>query len=423
MGQEEKLVLPCNSSLYGTEKDNISLEPIKNEEKEEEMDMKTKIGFGFGHLFNDITSSATSGYALLYFTAVIRLSNVHVGLIFLIGNTCEAFVVIATGLIIDLDFKCRIYDLYGKLKSWHLVGTICLLVNYILLFSPPLGMEIEVLITTYYTAIYVMYNLGYSIIAIAHNSLISKLATSEKDQVTMSSIKNSGRGISGITFHLLAYFCFSISEDGNLSTSEFTNFVLMTSVAGVAASVLFHLLVKESIPNQNRDTSESAVRARYKSESIPISIPTRTKSQWLTDATFYIVILIYAISRLFLCVCMSYLVFFAQYTLLLEKVYIAIAPLTMVISGLILSKPIIKIINTYGLEKSLICFGIVGVGACTWIWFGCISEEFIWFELIGASAFLGISSYSMLVASLALVARLIGKNIGKYFQILFRYDI
>ena len=128
-------------------------------------------------------------------------------------------------------------------------------------------------------------------------------------------------------------------------------------------------------------------------------------------------IFIYAISRTYFTVCMAYLVFYVKYTLMLGKVYIAIMPLTMVISGLILSKPIQKIIDTFGLEKSLICFGIVGVWACTWIWFGCNSEESKRYEVFSISVFLGISSYSMLTASLALVVGLIGKNVGKYLYV------
>ena len=415
MGQDVQTALPFASSTYGTEKDDTSLEPMRNEEKEEEIDMKTKIGFGFGHVFNDITSSATSGYALLYYTTVLRISNVGAGLIFMIGNITDAFVVVLTGFIIDLDFKYRIYDLYGKLKSWHLVGTICLLMNYILLFLPPLGIEIEGPVTAYYTTICVMLNSGYSIIAIAHNSIISKLATSEKDQVTMYSIKTSGRAISGIFTHLVAYFCFSNSEDRNLNKNEFIAFGLITSVAGVATSIVFHLLVDETISNQAIDTSKISGRARY--EPSPIAIAAMTRSQWLRDANFYIVILIYAISRTFLSVSMAYIAFFVQYTLLLENVYKAIAPLTIVISGVIVYRPVKRVMDTYGLEKSLIYFCIVGVGACIWIWLGCNSMESIRFEIIGISAFLGVTSYSMLVASLALVVRLIGKNVGKLFHI------
>lgn len=421
MSQEEKRVLSFDFTAHRNERDPSSLELFKHQEKEEEVDMKTKIGFGFGHVLNDISSGSNAGYALLFFTTVIRISNVHAGLIFMIANIADAFGVVAAGLIIDLDIKCRIYDLYGKLKSWHLVGSICLLVTYILLYLPPLSIEVEELITAYYTSIYVIQSLGYSTIAIAYNSIISKLATSEKDQVTMSTIKNSARAIALITLYWVAYFCFRTSEDGDLSTTEFTVFVSITSVVGVSASILFHVLVKEAIP----DVSKTQQRARCESESFPIlrfesfsiSNSTMTKSKWLTEANFYIVILIYAVSRTFFSVSMTYLVFFVQYTLLLEKSYLAIAPLTMVISGLVVSLPIKKIINSYGLEKSLILFGIVGVVACTWIWFGCISKVSVRFEAIGASAFLGISSYSMLVASLALVVRLIGRNVGKYFLI------
>ena len=383
------------------------------------MDMKTKIGFGSGHVFNDIVANAGTGYALLFYTTVIRLSNVHAGLIFMIGNVADAFAVIATGYMIDMDFTCKVFDLYGKLKAWHLVGTICLLVSYILVFLPPFGIEIEELITAYYATIYVVINLGYAIVSIAHNSIISKLATSEKNQVTLSSIKNSGQAIACIIIYLVAYFCFGISDDDNLDTSEFTAFVLITSVAGVAASLLFHLLVKETIPNQTIHISGSSKRTKWKArlESFQDSIATMTRSQWLKKANFYIVIFIYAISRTYFTVCMAYLVFYVKYTLMLGKVYIAIMPLTMVISGLILSKPIQKIIDTFGLEKSLICFGIVGVWACTWIWFGCNSEESKRYEVFSISVFLGISSYSMLVASLALVVGLIGKNVGKYLYV------
>ena len=84
-----------------------------------------------------------------------------------------------------------------------------------------------------------------------------------------------------------------------------------------------------------------------------------TRSQWLKEADFYGIISIYAVSRTFFCVSMTYLVFYVQYTLMLEKAYIAIVPLTMVLSGLVLSKLVKQIIDTFGLEKSLVFFGIV----------------------------------------------------------------
>ena len=109
-------------------------------------------------------------------------------LIFTIGNIVDAFAVVATGFVIDLDIKCKPYDRYGKLKSWHLVGTILLLVFYILLFLPPLGIKIEEHITAYYASIFILVNSGYTIVAIAHSAIISKIAISEEDQVELVSI-------------------------------------------------------------------------------------------------------------------------------------------------------------------------------------------------------------------------------------------
>ena len=143
-----------------------SLEPVVKEEDHEEIHMTTKIGFGSGHVYNDIAAKAGTGYAMLFFTTVIGLSNAHAGFIFLIGNIVDAIAVTTTGFLIDVDFKCMIYDRYGKLKSWHFLGTICLLIGFILLFLPPLGIEMEEKITAYYAVIFVLANLGYALDAI-----------------------------------------------------------------------------------------------------------------------------------------------------------------------------------------------------------------------------------------------------------------
>ena len=98
---------------------------------------------------------------------------------------------------------------------------------------------------------------------------------------------------------------------------------------------------------------------------------------------------------------------------MLDKEYLATVPLVMVLSGLLLSKPIKTIIDENGLEKSLIFFCILGGATCILIWFGCKSDESKRYEIFGISVLLGISSYSMMVVSLSLVVALIGKNSGK----------
>ena len=151
--------------------------------------MKTKIGFGSGHVYNDIVANAGAGYGLLFFTSVVGIRNAHAGMIFLIGNIVDAIAVTAFGFLADLDFSCSIYHYYGKFKAWHLMGAFFLTISYPLTFLPPFGIENEFSKTVYYTGIFVLLNLGYAITAIAHNSIILKLATCESHQVGLSSVK------------------------------------------------------------------------------------------------------------------------------------------------------------------------------------------------------------------------------------------
>ena len=111
-------------------------------------------------------------------------------------------------------------------------------------------------------------------------------------------------------------------------------------------------------------------------------------------------------------VCMTYLVSYVQYTLMLKRSYIASVPLIMVLIGLVLSKQIKQFIDLYGLEKSMMFFCLMGGLTCTWIWFGCRNDQTKRYEIFGIAVLLGICSYSMMVVNLSLVVALIGKNLG-----------
>ena len=375
--------------------------------------MKAKIGFGCGHIYNDIAGIAGYSYGLLYYTTVVGLRNVDVGFIFLIGNIVDAVAAVATGILVDMDFNCKIYSRYGQFKSLHLIGSICLHVGYTLMFLPPPGIEEKV--TAYYTVMFAILGIGYGIIATSHNSIILKLANSKSNQVLFASIKTSGTAIACILIYVTAYFCLGGDED-KLRSNSFISFVLITSAAGAMASVLFHLLVRETSQNPIIEVSDSLLLSEFEVQDTPNEnrdfVSSMTKIGWLKSLEFHVVIILYAVSRTFYTVCLTYLVFFVQYTLMLKRSYIASVPLIMVLIGLVLSKQIKQFIDLYGLEKSMMFFCLMGGLTCTWIWFGCRNEQSKLYEIFGIAVCLGIISYSMMVASLSLVVALIGKNLG-----------
>ena len=85
-----------------------------------------------------------------------------------------------------------------------------------------------------------------------------------------------------------------------------------------------------------------------------------TKIDWLKNSKFYVVVILYAVSRTIYTVSLAYLVFYVQDTLMLKKSYTATVPLVMVMTGLVLSKPIKQLIDLNGLEKSFILFSLLG---------------------------------------------------------------
>ena len=416
MTQEEKNAF--KSKRYRTYSRGISLDSLEfvnNAEDEEEICMKTKIGYGSGHVYNDIAANAGAGYGLLYYTTVVGLSNVHAGLIFLIGNIVDAVAVTTTGFLVDMDINFKIISRYGQLKSWHLLGTLCLLVGFILMFLPPPGIEMKEKVTIYYTFVFVLTNIGYAIVAISHNSIILKLAKSESNQVLLASIKTSGTAIACILIYVTAYFCLGVAED-NLDSNAFTSFVLTTSVVGAASSVIFHLLVREISQSEIFEASDFSRTSETEVKNMPKSNrdfdSNMTRTEWLKNLEFYVVIILYAVSRTIFTVSLAYLVFYVQDTLMLKKSYTATVPLVMVLTGLVLSKQIKQFIDSNGMEKSFVFFSLIGGVTCIWIWFGCKNDESKSYEIFGISACLGISSYSMMVVCLSLVVALIGKNLG-----------
>ena len=384
----------------------------------------TKFGYATGHVMNDMCAAMWFTYTLLFFEKVLGINKDSAGTIMFIGQIIDGLATVFVGISVDKENNFWLCNQIGKRKAWHLMGTIFLTIGYPLTFLPPLGIENELGQAVYYTGIFLLSNLGYAITAIAHNSIILKLATCESQQVSLSSIKTSGTAVACTLIYVVAYFCFENDETNNLDAKVFSEFALVTTAAGVIASVLFHWLVKETTPNQISNVPEgsgtSLIKLEDISKSIRDSISTMTMVEWLRDVRFYIVIIQFAVSRTFYTVGMAYLVFYVQYTLMLDKEYSATVPLVMVLSGLLLSKPIKKIIDLNGLEKSLIFFCILGGATCIWVWFGLKSDESKRYEVFGLSALLGISSYSMMVVSLSLVVALIGKNLGMclYFGML-----
>ena len=81
-----------------------------------ELNLKTKIGYGAGGVMNVMFLTMINSYMLLFYHAVVHLSNTNAGLITLIGRITGGLSSILVGLLSGLDKDCWIYRNYGKRK-------------------------------------------------------------------------------------------------------------------------------------------------------------------------------------------------------------------------------------------------------------------------------------------------------------------
>ena len=104
--------------------------PSEETKNRETLHISTKIGYGAGHVFNDMLQVYVLGYSLIFLQVVVGLQDFSAGLVVLFGQISDGLSTALIGLIMDGDEKFRIYNYYGKRKTWYLIGTICVLTSF-----------------------------------------------------------------------------------------------------------------------------------------------------------------------------------------------------------------------------------------------------------------------------------------------------
>ena len=88
----------------------------------------------------------------------------------------------------------------------------------------------------------------------------------------------------------------------------------------------------------------------------------RTPSDWLREPKFYLIGFCYLSSRLIYVISVGYIVYYVEFTLLLEKENNAIVPLTMFVSGFIMSGILEILKRRLSIETIHLASSLIGVG-------------------------------------------------------------
>ncbi|KAJ9595269.1 hypothetical protein L9F63_027346, partial [Diploptera punctata] len=98
-----------------------------NSRHDHKLPLQLKAAYGLGHVFNDISAAMWFSYTLLFLQTVIGMEPALSGAMLLIGQLADGMATPVVGVLAD-----RI----GSRKSWHITGSILVVITFPTLFAP-----------------------------------------------------------------------------------------------------------------------------------------------------------------------------------------------------------------------------------------------------------------------------------------------
>ncbi|KAG7201594.1 hypothetical protein KM043_004338 [Ampulex compressa] len=364
--------------------------------------LSLRLAYGVGHVLNDICASMWFTYLLVYFHLVLGFDPTLAGVILLIGQVADALATPFVGFHSDKtdDFwLCK----YGARKTWHLLGTICVLFAFPFIFSQCVGCENahHSAQLVYYAAFVVIFQFGWAAVQISHLSLVPELTPTEHERTELIAIRYSFTVFSNILIYCITWAVLHITSDqdadaqiGPGDAHKFQKIVFIGIGTGFVTSFIFHVFVKEGAVNN----PSGSVRRNG-----------RSTISMLKDVQLYQVACIYMPTRLFVNLSQIYIPLYLHESLSMPATSLATIPLTMFLSSFVMSLIIEKLNTKLGRKVAYSIGVLLGLSACIWIRFGS-GNAYVKYEIYPVSLLLGCAGSIMLVTSLGVSADLIGQN-------------
>ncbi|XP_067134435.1 major facilitator superfamily domain-containing protein 12-like [Centruroides vittatus] len=370
--------------------------------------LRTKITYSVGHVFNDLCASMWFTYLLVYQHFVLEFRNSIAGDLLLIGQIADGLATPFVGIESDKpdQFVCK----YGRRKTWHLLGTICVLLSFPFLFLKCVGCSHshQSAQFVYYSAFIIIFQFGWAAVQVSHLSLIPDLTPISSERVALNAYRYACTVSSNILIYLITWLMLGLNSEGKNSlispkdSPEFWHIALIVVSVGTLFSIIFHLGVREP-PHVTASIQNGSINSEIFLE------PHLTWRDWLKEIQFYKIGLLYMSTRLYNNLSQAYIPLYLQDSLQLPRESIAIIPLVVYVSGFVSSFFMKYLSSKIGKKTTYFVGCILALIACVWLYFG-EGDDFRYREIFGVSSLIGIAGCTMLILSLSITSDMIGVN-------------
>ncbi|XP_075060840.1 major facilitator superfamily domain-containing protein 12 isoform X2 [Mixophyes fleayi] len=346
-----------------------------------------KLSYATGHFLNDLCASMWFTYFLVYFHSVLGFNSFYAGVLLMVGQIADG---ICTPLV-GYESDQHVVGLsYGRRKTWHLIGTLSVIISFPFIFNPCLGCTENTpqwVGLVYFIPFIIIFQFGWASTQISHLALIPDLAKSEHDKVELTAFRYAFTVLANIFVYAAAWllFHFQLDETGpeNVHLGQqdipiFRTLALIVVGTGALFSLLFHFGTKEKQSFQHLVETEDQHRDPLH-EQPEFSNPPKPLllwKHWLLEPSFYQVAILYMSTRLIVNLSQTYIAVFLTNSLHLPKI-------------------------TYFI-------GLLAIAAFSaWV----ALEPNLGMSVYGAAVILGSGSATILVTSLSMTADLIGPHL------------
>ncbi|XP_059489123.1 major facilitator superfamily domain-containing protein 12-like [Neocloeon triangulifer] len=377
-----------------------------------------RFSYGIGHVLNDICASMWFTYLLVFFHLVLKFDATNAGLLMLVGQVADALATPFVGIEVDrgatgCSWNCLARLGFGHRKTWHLVGTLCVLASFPFIFFPCIGCESsdEWAQLIYYSAFIVIFQFGWASVQISHLSLIPHLSPHEHQRTKLIAIRYTFTVISNILVYVITWTILHMTSDitddqiGPQDMFKFQHIVLIGLAIGIFCSIFFHCGTPEPPPTRSMSIDSSQ-------EIIEPNLPARRKmspKKFMKVPQFYQVALLYMCTRLFVNLSQVYMPLYLHDSLKVNAEALATVPLAMFLSSFAFSFLVGHVNKFCGRKISYLFGALLGGGACAWVYFGT-GDFYSKYEIYGVASLFGAGSSVLLVTSLGITADFIGSD-------------
>jgi len=378
-----------------------------------------KIGYGAGHVLNDMCGAMWFTYALIFFHRVLEFNPTQTGALFTIGQAAGGLSTAFVGFVSDSQYNLWLCNRYGRRKSWHLIGTLFVLLSYVFIFSPCVQCSNTSRETqaVYFGAFIVLFQFGWSAVQISHLAIIPKLTPIANERTALAAIRHIGTVVSTLVVYCILWLFFGNQNDRKVDPSDasiFQETAIITLALGSIATGIFHYIIHpKSIVTSNLDNIEANERTtllqgnkNQGSKNERISIFT-----WLKKPQFYQVGILYLFTRLFVYVSQGYIPLYLDQTLNLGTTSIAVIPIVMFLAGISSAAFTKRARKMLGRNLAFAVYCVIAGCACLWInWGDAADDTFTGYEIYMIAILIGIGGSGMRILGLSVTSDLIGNN-------------